>query len=68
MVTWAIADQGRVLRIPAHMVETINKYNPRTKRQMIQEFGKDPSNEKIEKEPDVKVKRHRRSLIATECI
>ena len=40
-ITRAIADQGRTIRIPVHMVETINKLS-RTQRQLIQELGRDP--------------------------
>ena len=45
-VTRAIADHGRTIRIPVHMVETINRYS-RVKKQMYQEFGRDPSVEEI---------------------
>ena len=41
-ITRAIADQGRTIRIPVHMVETINKVK-RTSRQLLQELGRDPS-------------------------
>ncbi len=45
-ITRAIADQARTIRIPVHMVETINKL-VRIKRQLLQDFGREPSNEEI---------------------
>ena len=45
-ITRAIADQARTIRIPVHMVETINKLH-RVSRQLLQEFGRDPSPEEI---------------------
>ena len=45
-ITRAIADQARTIRIPVHMVETINKL-ARTTRQLVQEFGRDPMPEEI---------------------
>lgn len=48
-ITRAIADQARTIRIPVHMVETINKL-VRIERQLIQELGRDPSNEEIARE------------------
>lgn len=48
-ITRAIADQARTIRIPVHMVETINKL-VRIERQLIQELGRDPTNEEIAKE------------------
>lgn len=45
-ITRAIADQARTIRIPVHMVETINKV-VRTERQLIQEFGREPTPEEI---------------------
>src|SRR5579872_1387990 len=45
-VSRAIADQARTIRIPVHMVETINKVT-RTSRRLLQEFGRDPSPEEI---------------------
>ena len=45
-ITRAIADQARTIRIPVHMVETINKL-VRTQRQLLQEFGRDPTAEEI---------------------
>ena len=48
-ITRAIADQARTIRIPVHMVETINKL-VRVSRQLLQELGRDPSTEEIAKE------------------
>ena len=45
-ITRAIADQGRTIRIPVHMVETINRL-VRTSRQMVQELGREPSTEEL---------------------
>ena len=45
-ITRAIADQARTIRIPVHMVETINKLN-RTTRQLLQKFGRDPTTAEI---------------------
>ncbi len=45
-ITRAIADQARTIRIPVHMVETINKL-VRVQRQLVQDLGRDPSNEEI---------------------
>ncbi len=45
-ITRAIADQGRTIRIPVHMIETINKLS-RTSRQLIQELGREPTPEEI---------------------
>ena len=50
-ITRAIADQARTVRIPVHMVETINKIT-RTQRQLVQKLGRDPSAEEIAKELD----------------
>ncbi len=57
-ITRAIADQARTIRIPVHMVETINKLN-RIQRQLIQELGRDPSPEEIAKEMQISVDRVR---------
>lgn len=57
-ITRAIADQARTIRIPVHMVETINKLI-RIQRQLIQELGRDPAPEEIAKEMDVPVERVR---------
>jgi RNA polymerase primary sigma factor len=51
-ITRAIADQARTIRIPVHMVETINKV-VRTSRQLLQELGREPSAEEIGKELDM---------------
>ena len=53
-ITRAIADQARTIRIPVHMVETINK-TIRVSRQLLQELGHDPSAEEIAKEMDLPV-------------
>lgn len=57
-ITRAIADQARTIRIPVHMVETINKLN-RIQRQLIQELGRDPLPEEVAKEMQVSVERVR---------
>jgi len=49
-ITRAIADQARTIRIPVHMIETINKLI-RTSRQLVQELGREPTSEKIAQEP-----------------
>jgi RNA polymerase primary sigma factor len=51
-ITRAIADQARTIRIPVHMVETINKL-VRVQRQLLQDFGRDPTPEEIGKEMDL---------------
>ncbi|MEG6521267.1 RNA polymerase sigma factor RpoD [Desulfotomaculum sp. 1211_IL3151] len=51
-ITRAIADQARTIRIPVHMVETINKLI-RVSRQLLQELGREPSPEEIAKEMDI---------------
>ena len=53
-ITRAIADQARTIRIPVHMVETINKLL-RTQRRLTQEFNREPSNEEIAKEMEIDV-------------
>ncbi|MBR5218813.1 MAG: RNA polymerase sigma factor RpoD [Clostridia bacterium] len=53
-ITRAIADQARTIRIPVHMVETINKLI-RVSRQLLQELGRDPSPEEIAKEMGMSV-------------
>ena len=55
-ITRAIADQARTIRIPVHMVETINKLI-RTSRQLLQELGREPTPEEIAKELDMSVER-----------
>ncbi len=57
-ITRAIADQARTIRIPVHMVETINKLI-RVSRQLLQALGRDPAPEEIAKEMDVSVERVR---------
>ncbi len=51
-ITRAMADQARTIRIPVHMVETIHKLT-RVKRQLLQELGRDPTQEEIAKAMDV---------------
>ncbi|MBT9283008.1 MAG: RNA polymerase sigma factor RpoD [Hydrogenibacillus schlegelii] len=53
-ITRAIADQARTIRIPVHMVETINKLI-RVQRQLLQELGREPTAEEIAKEMDMPV-------------
>lgn len=60
-ITRAIADQARTIRIPVHMVETINKLI-RVKRQLIQELGRDPVPEEIAEEMDMPVEKVREIL------
>ena len=57
-ITRALADQARTIRIPVHMVETINKLI-RVSRQLLQSLGREPSPEEIAKEMDVSVDRVR---------
>ena len=60
-ITRAIADQARTIRIPVHMVETINK-TIRVSRQLLQELGHDPTAEEIAKEMDMPVDKVREIL------
>ena len=60
-ITRAIADQARTIRIPAHMVETINKLI-RVSRQLLQELGREPTPEEIAEEMDMPVDRVREIL------
>lgn len=60
-ITRAIADQARTIRIPVHMVETINKL-VRVQRQLLQELGREPSPEEIAKEMNMPVERVREIL------
>lgn len=60
-ITRAIADQARTIRIPVHMVETINKL-VRVQRQLLQELGREPSPEEISKEMNMPVERVREIL------
>jgi len=55
-ITRAIADQARTIRIPVHMVETINKLL-RTQRRLTQEFNREPTNEEIAKEMEIEVEK-----------
>ena len=57
-ITRAIADQARTIRIPVHMVETINKLI-RVSRQLLQEYGREPTAEEIAEKMDVPVERVR---------
>jgi RNA polymerase primary sigma factor len=57
-ITRAIADQARTIRIPVHMVETINKLI-RVSRQLLQELGREPTPEEVAKEMDTTVERVR---------
>ena len=57
-ITRAIADQARTIRIPVHMVETINK-QIRVSRKLLQELGREPTPEEIAKEMDVPVEKVR---------
>jgi RNA polymerase primary sigma factor len=60
-ITRAIADQARTIRIPVHMVETINKLI-RISRQLVQELGREPMPEEIAQEMDISVERVREIL------
>ncbi|MDT8445542.1 MAG: RNA polymerase sigma factor RpoD [bacterium] len=67
-ITRAIADQARTIRIPVHMIETINKLI-RTSRHLVQEFGREPSPEEISEKMDLPVDKVRKVLkIAKEPI
>ncbi len=67
-ITRAIADQARTIRIPVHMIETINKLI-RTSRHLVQEFGREPSPEEISVKMDLPVEKVRKVLkIAKEPI
>ncbi len=67
-ITRAIADQARTIRIPVHMIETINKLI-RTSRQLVQELGREPTSEEIAKRMDIPVAKVRKILkIAQEPI
>ncbi|WP_274940544.1 RNA polymerase sigma factor RpoD [Chordicoccus furentiruminis] len=57
-ITRAIADQARTIRIPVHMVETINRLI-RVQRQLLQELGREPTPEEIAKEMDIPVEKVR---------
>jgi RNA polymerase primary sigma factor len=60
-ITRAIADQARTIRIPVHMIETINKLI-RTSRQLVQEFGREPTNEELAKRMELPVSKVRKVL------
>jgi RNA polymerase primary sigma factor len=60
-ITRAIADQARTIRIPVHMIETINKLI-RTSRQMVQELGREPTNEELAKRLQLPVSKVRKVL------
>ena len=67
-ITRAIADQARTIRIPVHMIETINKLI-RTSRALVQELGREPTSEEIAKRMDIPVSKVRKALkIAQEPI
>jgi len=67
-ITRAIADQARTIRIPVHMIETINKLI-RTSRALVQEYGREPTAEEIGKKMDMPVSKVRKILkIAQEPI
>jgi RNA polymerase primary sigma factor len=67
-ITRAIADQARTIRIPVHMIETINKLI-RTSRALVQELGREPTSEEIAKKMDIPVSKVRKVLkIAQEPI
>jgi RNA polymerase primary sigma factor len=67
-ITRAIADQARTIRIPVHMIETINKLI-RTSRALVQELGREPASEEIAKRMDIPVSKVRKVLkIAQEPI
>ncbi len=60
-ITRAIADQARTIRIPVHMIETINKLI-RASRQLVQELGREPTTEEIAKRMDIPVQKVRKVL------
>ncbi|MFC2172254.1 RNA polymerase sigma factor RpoD, partial [Acidobacteriota bacterium] len=67
-ITRAIADQARTIRIPVHMIETINKLI-RTSRMLVQEFGREPTSEEIAGRMDIPVSKVRKVMkIAQEPI
>ena len=67
-ITRAIADQARTIRIPVHMIETINKLI-RTSRALVQEYGREPTSEEIAEKMDIAVSKVRKILkIAQEPI
>jgi RNA polymerase primary sigma factor len=60
-ITRAIADQARTIRIPVHMVETINKLT-HTQRRLLQEFGREPTVDELASEMDMDIKKVRHIL------
>ncbi|HKG78383.1 MAG TPA: sigma-70 family RNA polymerase sigma factor, partial [Pyrinomonadaceae bacterium] len=60
-ITRAIADQARTIRIPVHMIETINKLI-RTSRSLVQELGREPTSEEIARKMDIPVSKVRKVL------
>jgi len=67
-ITRAIADQARTIRIPVHMIETIHKIN-RTQRRLVQELGREPTEEEISKDTGFSIEKIRKILkIAQEPI
>ncbi len=67
-ITRAIADQARTIRIPVHMIETINKLT-RTSRALVQDYGREPTSEEIAKTMEIPVSKVRKILkIAQEPI
>jgi RNA polymerase primary sigma factor len=67
-ITRAIADQARIIRIPVHMIETINKL-VRTSRQLVQELGREPTPEEIAAKMEIPIDKVRKVLkIAKEPI
>ena len=60
-ITRAIADQARTIRIPVHMIETINK-QIRTMRSLVQEYGREATSEEIAKKMDIPVSKVRKTL------
>jgi RNA polymerase primary sigma factor len=67
-ITRAIADQARTIRIPVHMIETINKLI-RTSRQLVQEYGREPASEEIARRMEIPVVKVRKVMkIAQEPI
>ena len=67
-ITRAIADQARIIRIPVHMIETINKL-VRTSRQLVQELGREPTPEEIADKMEIPIDKVRKVLkIAKEPI
>ena len=64
-VTRAIADQARTIRIPVHMIETINKLI-RTSRQLVQELGREPTSEELSVGMEISVSKVRRAMKAAQ--